>query len=320
MKPQRKSILNTRHIYCRILLIIGMYPLILAPSFADTGLTINVLKLAVKPVLDGKLNEWPAEYIKEKTDVSTHWTIQKSPLVTYPSHINTPDEELPVQVWQPKPKILAGLHEDRLYIAVQWHDDNKNNIYRPWKRRGKKFTRDRKRDDMFALRFDYSGDFSSCMMSGNDYIVDIWRWSAGRSEISGIADDMTHRFSVKHIESASIYPTPNGSVYFRKDMDSGNPGWKYTRRPEDLTKKIATGVELDGKPQGSRADVSAKAQWADGIWTLELSRKLETEDKGDIQFMSNTQQQGQIAIFNAGYRMRKQISPTLTFDFSGLDK
>jgi hypothetical protein len=36
--------------------------------------------------------------------------------------------------------------------------------------------------------------------------------------------------------------------------------------------------------EGSRADVRAKGVWRDGIWTVEFSRKLATNNLDDIQF------------------------------------
>ena len=38
------------------------------------------------------------------------------------------------------------------------------------------------------------------------------------------------------------------------------------------------------QPNGSRADVRAKGEWRDGVWTVEFARKLVTNHSDDIQF------------------------------------
>ena len=40
------------------------------------------------------------------------------------------------------------------------------------------------------------------------------------------------------------------------------------------------------KPTGSAADVEAKGEWADGKWTVEFKRKLNTGHKDDTAFVA----------------------------------
>jgi hypothetical protein len=39
------------------------------------------------------------------------------------------------------------------------------------------------------------------------------------------------------------------------------------------------------QPTGSRGDIRARGIWQNGRWTIELGRKLETNNQDDIQFM-----------------------------------
>lgn len=41
---------------------------------------------------------------------------------------------------------------------------------------------------------------------------------------------------------------------------------------------------LPGTPLGSAADVGAKGKWADGWWTLEFARRLDTGEADDTTF------------------------------------
>ncbi|MBI2952893.1 MAG: ethylbenzene dehydrogenase [Chloroflexi bacterium] len=49
---------------------------------------------------------------------------------------------------------------------------------------------------------------------------------------------------------------------------------------------------------GDRGDLSAKAVWKDGLWTMEWSRKLQTGSKTDVQFDSKGEAYFGIAVFD----------------------
>lgn len=72
------------------------------------------------------------------------------------------------------------------------------------------------------------------------------------------------------------------------------------------------GVEIEALPSGSRADVRAEGKWLNGYWTVELSRKLDTGDRSDISFIQPEAVTFQLAFFNSGYKLRKQITSAMT--------
>ena len=172
-------------------------------------------------------------------------------------------------------------------------------------------------DDMLALRFHTAGSFSDCMISGRDYTADVWRWSAGRSQLAGMADDLQHVFSLKPLDRAAEYETEHGTLYNKNTMDPGEPGWSIAPRPRDVSGGVKVGALGGGPEHGSRADVAAFGAWTDGRWTVELARKLATGDAEDVRFVPGTPVTGQLAFFNPGYRMQKQISAVLLLEMPG---
>ncbi len=55
---------------------------------------------------------------------------------------------------------------------------------------------------------------------------------------------------------------------------------------------------VNENPTGSIADVRAKGVWANGVWTLELQRKLDTQNLDDVVFEKGKKVLGGIAVFN----------------------
>ena len=62
--------------------------------------------------------------------------------------------------------------------------------------------------------------------------------------------------------------------------------------------------------QGDRADVRARGEWADGRWTLEISRQLDTKSKYDVAFTHEKPLYISIALYNrAQTRHAEHIKP-----------
>lgn len=285
--------------------------ILLLCALSQTGLshattnTIPVPLLTVAPKVDGSLDEWGA------LD-QTAWIGIK----TKNSNMEEDDEDSRADMWRPELQVMAGVFENKLYLAARWRDESQNIIYKPWKKNGVKYTRSNRKDDMFAVRFELRGDFDACMISGKSYQVDLWLWSAGRSNLAGMADDMFHQYAKTPLDPALEFPTRNGVVYIQKQMDPGEGGWSYTKAPAKSVEEVVPSVTVQGHPEGSRADVTAMGRWQDGSWTLEMARSLRTADSNDVIFSPGGQITGQLAVFNAEYNMMKKVSPKLTFDFS----
>ena len=301
---------NLRQISILLLILI----LQINPVGADQSRTIMVEPLEAPIIIDGESNDWPAPD-GHKDHSHSHKAF--TPQDTIPSYTSNPDEMRYNKGWVPKPQFRVGVHNNTLYMLASWQDESADSLYRPWHNMGKRWSKGRIKDDMFAVRFELNGTLAACMLSGETYDVDVWRWTAGRSNPSGYADDMIHKFTTTFRDKASEYHHDGQTIYISTEIDEGTRGWSYTKRPNSLKAQVAPGIAYE-TPQGSLADVSAKGVWKDGYWTLELSRALKTADKDDVVFQPGSKTSIQFALFNAGYRLRKQITNTLILDFQDI--
>ncbi|MBF0126885.1 MAG: hypothetical protein HQM02_06700 [Magnetococcales bacterium] len=224
------------------------------------------------------------------------------------------DPEKQVRLW-------VGHRGERFYLAAQWRDETRNAVYKPWKlSQGGGYQRARTPDDMFVVRLQMGDSFSQCMLSSLKYRTDVWRWSAGRSNLSGVADDMSHVFSGEPFDKPSReYEGNKGTVFFLSTLDSGYPGWQAQPQPKAGSGPVVASVVKAGDASGSRADVAGVGQWKEGVWTLEMSRALQTLDPEDAVFAIGGENVAQFAVFFAGYQLRKFITKPVALRFSAAD-
>jgi hypothetical protein len=260
---------------------------------------LDVAPLDFSPQTDGELNEWQA---LEPYLITIRPAIENDKL----NRTGTID----VKLW-------VGVRDAAIHVAVQWPDDAPDTDYRPWRWRGKKYKRSKTRDDMFALRFALAGEYNRSMIADANYAVDVWVWSAGRSNAVGTASDHKHTISLKMIEDVAEYETESGkTVYIDRDRDEGNRGFA-TQKPGKA--KIATrlpSIKISGDPSGSVADVAASGVWKDGFWMLEMQRLLDTGHDDDVRLFPGQEILGQIAVFNKSGDEHKSVSEPLLFRFS----
>lgn len=278
---------------------------------AEPPQAIPVMMLAESPTVDGNLSEWgSAGWIK----------LPIKPSVPAADRVKLGLEAEDKNVTGSLTlQLKAGVFQDRVYLAARWPDDTADLGYKGWDWNGVKYVESGKREDMLAVRFNMDGDFDRSMLSGKTYKVDLWLWSAARTNPAGLAEDWMHLLSTKMIEDAAEYEvTGIGTVYIKKIRDSGNPLFKTLRPPKEKGTAQAPSFEMLANPSGSVADVSAKGAWKAGYWNLEFSRKLNTGNTDDLSLRSGLKVLGQVAVFNRGASENKSISEPLLFDFSGV--
>ena len=78
------------------------------------------------------------------------------------------------------------------------------------------------------------------------------------------------------------------------------------------------GIHWEVRAEGSAADVSARATWADGTWRLEMSRALVTGHADDAELPLGGVRVGAIAVFDRNAGEDKSVSGDLHFDFGAL--
>lgn len=218
-------------------------------------------------------------------------------------------------------QVKAGVADGKLYLAAKWPDDRADTDYQGWAWKDDKYVIDSKRrDDMFAVRFHMEGQYDRSMLTTEKtYKVDVWLWSAGRSNPAGIAEDMVHLISNKPIDDVAEYEIPSkGTVYIKKNRDNGTLPYENIPKPKVREGDLIPSIRQTAKASGSVADVEAKGIWKASHWSLEQGRKLNTGNADDAVFQPGKKVAGQIAVFNRGSSENKSISEILTFDFSGI--
>lgn len=282
-----------------------------APAIAAPPQSIAVAAAPKAPVVDGNLAEWGRDgWIR--IPVKPAAPAQERARLGLQGDDRNRAGDIAVEV----KAVAAG---GRIYIAARWPDDAPDTTYKGWEWDGSRYAESAARDDMFAFRFHMDGDFDRSMLSGKHYKVDVWVWSAGRSNAQGLAEDMWHEFSTQEIENAAEYSVQGvGKVYVKKHRDAGEPILKSVRRPKTQEAQRLESVEANPKAAGSTTDVQAKGAWKGGYWSLEFSRKLDTGNPDDKAFVAGNRTTAQIAVFNRAGDEHKSISEPLILDFGKL--
>lgn len=265
---------------------------------AGSVIKIPVRTLPSAPEVDGNLGEWGQE----------GWLA----IPIHPAKENDADNATgALQV-----QLQVGVAGERVFLAARWPDGEADVEYRSLKWAGTKYKRGKQRDDMFVVRFDMGGDYNDCMLSKTDYKVDLWQWSAGRSNQAGLAEDYMQIISTNMVESAAEYAHPEGGmVYIQKVRDAGNPIYETTEAGQENKGPTLAGVMMLENGSGSLIDVTARGVWREGFWSLELSRKLQTGHDDDVKLTGIKEIKGAIAVFNKGFAEHKSVSDTLLFVF-----
>jgi len=266
---------------------------------ANQRQNLEVGQLGFSPQTDGELSEWQA---------LEPYLIKITPAIENDDKNRTGTIEV---------KLWVGLRDGRIHVAARWPDDAPDTEFRPWVWRGKKYKRSKVRDDMFALRFALAGDFNRSMIADANYEVDVWVWSAGRSNAVGNASDYKHTISVKMIEDVAEYETEDGkTVYIDRDKDDGYIGFNTQKPGKTKTASRLPSINVSRESSGSVADVTAKGVWKDGFWMLEMQRLLDTKHDDDVRLFAGQKILGQIAVFNKSGDQHKSVSEPLLFSFS----
>ncbi len=167
--------------------------------------------------------------------------------------------------------------------------------------------------------------------------ADIWHIKTVRSGPLGYVDDQylnSDRYDKKTTKSAGRHSDPkdsggykniglvNGQPEFMdKSGKAANNGGTYWLKAENAVafdnSKFKAGDEVSSikiqKPTGDRADISLGLNWKDGVWTMEISRKLVTGSKYDVQFDDLAKEYGfGVAVFdNAQVRHAFEEKPLI---------
>ncbi len=248
------------------------------------------------------------------------------------------------------PKVTVQAVHDGKTIAfrAEWTDATENVLRRAWTFDGKAFKRSEEQD-RFSLIFPVgnNAEFASkscaaaCHNSDPDkakwemavdnkaQTLDLWHWQAGQSGVVGQADDLsigvqpfittTGRLADKSTKGGSVNnqnKENNAPIYMSKNGPTAKFILAGDEVPIDLG-KLTPGARIPAfvvSPwDGSRSDVSAKGTWANGKWTLVLSRALDTGNDDDVKFIPTKATPFGLAVWdNAQDEDHKTVPDTLT--------
>lgn len=184
--------------------------------------------------------------------------------------------------------LRAAYTDTHVYLLAVWSDPTKDDQgHRTWKWDAEKkvYVEDVDREDMFAVGFEHTGEFVADMLAGVEATWDLWHWKAFRTNPQGYAMDKTHRYTnTQPTGSANKHPTKDGrEIWIARPQDSGDTVEVQHNAPTEFKGERVSRYTA-GKPSGSAADVNAKGAWAEGKWTLELARRLDTGQGDDTSF------------------------------------
>jgi hypothetical protein len=183
---------------------------------------------------------------------------------------------------------VRSVHTDtHVYFLVSWEDATEDISHKSWvwNVEKKAYEEGPDREDMFSFGFEHTGDFTADMLSPVDSVWEIWHWKAFRTNPQGYAMDKTHRYARSKPEArANPHKVRDGSeVWISRPEDAGDTVEKKQPAPSTYQgDRVAQYVP--GAPRGSAADVRAKGMWANGRWTLEFERRLDTGNPDDTAF------------------------------------
>lgn len=184
--------------------------------------------------------------------------------------------------------LRAAYTDTHLYLLVQWTDATKSEAGHKtwvWDATKNAYAEDTDREDALSIAFEHTGPFTADMLSGDEAVWDVWHWKAFRTNPQGFAMDRSHHyFKSQPTVKANQHTAKDGSdVWIARPEDGGDTVEKKQAAPTE-NKGARVPQYLHGTPTSSAADVQAKGAWADGKWTLELARKLDTGNADDTKF------------------------------------
>lgn len=258
--------------------------------------TINVGKLSAAPTLDGNSSDW--------SGVNA---------VTVPLFKTKPDGKTNVK----SVSVRSGVFGDQVYFLLQWEDSTHDAQHKPfvWNASKNKYETGPQREDRLAIQFAMEGDYTFDWFSGKSFTADMWHWKAARSNPAMLVHDKMTIIGTDKVKKAFKATARNGqTIYIQRPSDKGGPLYT-TKRYRSKEKDVMPKYIVNAGAIGSIADIKARGVWKDGMWTLEIQRKLNTGHSDDVVFVPGTAVKGGISIFNRTGDDDHTTSKILTFQF-----
>ncbi|MHC1727019.1 MAG: ethylbenzene dehydrogenase-related protein [Syntrophobacteraceae bacterium] len=243
--------------------------------------------------------------------------------------------------------------DNEIFFLFKWKDATKSLAKGSWQFDGEKWTHLKGDEDRISLLFEINRinnfatkgcavtchgaagapvkDFKFATASAGEK-GDLWQWKAARSDPYKAVDDGW--LTVAGEKTGRKDDAGGGGDARNETADKSKP-----RFMQDPSKKpSASGVllaeetveitdysifkandiltyRMPKKPSGSRADVKAESRYADGSWTVMLSRKLDTGNDDDVAFNTKKKYSFGMALFDDSMDYDSYDSEALVLEF-----
>ena len=243
--------------------------------------------------------------------------------------------------------------DDGIFLLFNWKDEAKSVTKDAWAFDGQKWEHRKGNEDRIALLFEVNRinnfatkgcaitchgppgaptkQFKFATASAAEK-GDLWHWKAARSDPYKHADDTW--LTAAGEKTGRMNDAGSGGDVKNEVEDKSKP-----RLMQDPNKKpsapgfllVEEAVEIKDysvfkpgdvityqmpkKPEGSRADIKALSNHADGQWTLMLSRKLDTGNEDDVAFNVKKSYSFAMALFDDSGDENSYDSEVVTLEF-----
>ncbi|NTU48719.1 MAG: hypothetical protein HGA84_06905 [Syntrophobacteraceae bacterium] len=243
--------------------------------------------------------------------------------------------------------------DDGIFLLFNWKDEAKSVTKDAWAFDGQKWEHRKGNEDRIALLFEVNRinnfatkgcaitchgppgaptkQFKFATASAAEK-GDLWHWKAARSDPYKHADDTW--LTAAGEKTGRMSDAGSGGDVKNEVEDKSKP-----RLMQDPNKKpsapgfllVEEAVEIKDysvfkpgdvityqmpkKPEGSRADIKALSNHADGQWTLMLSRKLDTSNEDDVAFNVKKSYSFAMALFDDSGDENSYDSEVVTLEF-----
>ena len=250
--------------------------------------------------------------------------------------------------------ITQALYTDNeIFFLFKWKDAAKSVTKGAWQFDGEKWTHLKGDEDRISLLFEINrinnfatkgcavtchgpaGAAAKDLKFATATVAekgDLWHWKAARSDPYRSADDGW--LTKAEDKTGRKDDTGGGGDTRNETADKSKP--RFMQDPSkkasvpgvllaeesveitDYSKFKANDVitfRLPKKPSGSRGDIKAESRYADGAWTVMLSRKLETGNDDDVAFNTKKKYSFAMALFDDSSDADSYDSEALTLEF-----
>ena len=251
--------------------------------------------------------------------------------------------------------VMKALYtEDSVFFLFKWKDATRSVVKEAWEFDGEKWKHLKGNEDRLSLLFeiDRINNFATkgCAVTchgppgapAKEFKFatataaekgDLWHWKAARSDPYKAADDGW--LTVAGDKTGRKNDAGSGGDVRNEVEDKSKPKFmqdpaRPASTPGFLLAEEAVEIkdysvfkagdrityQMPKKPDGSRADIKALSHHGDGMWTLMLSRKLDTTHDDDVVFNPRKKYSFAMALFDDSGDENSYDSEVVTLEFA----